>query len=76
MRFTIATMIWHLSPTESSKSKEYFASALIKAAANQVAGQVINELKAKQLAAEEEAKKAAEIQSEALTEASPSGLQQ
>lgn len=45
-RHAIATMIMHLGPTTSRKSNYYFASSIRKAMANQIAYQVIQDLKA------------------------------
>lgn len=59
MKFTVATMVLHAKSTAAYSSKEYFVTSLIKAAANQVAAQMIQDLKLKQM---EEAKRAAEAQ--------------
>lgn len=51
VRFAISAMIMRLNPTEASKSKRYFALALHKGAAAQVANQVMIDLKTEQEAA-------------------------
>lgn len=59
MRWTVAVMIMHLDPSVSEVETKTFISKLKKAAANEVANAVIQELKAKQKA-ENEAKILAE----------------
>lgn len=44
-RHAIATMIMHMGPLETHKSLKYFASSLKKSAANQIAYQVIQDLR-------------------------------
>lgn len=61
MRFAIASMITHLKHTEAYIPKNYFVKCLRSAAAKQVAGQVFQDIKQKQLEAQEAAKKAAEV---------------
>lgn len=56
LRFAIATMVLHAESKYGSLPKNYFVVRLRKTAANQVAGQVFTDIKAKQ----EEQKKAAE----------------
>jgi len=65
MRFALAGAIWGLKSHEGHVPLEYFANVLIKAASSQVAGQVIEDLKAKQKAAQEEAAKAEAAKAEA-----------
>ena len=50
VRFALAVQIMHLSPTSAYKPKAYFGLVLLKGAATQVAGQVMQDLKAKQAA--------------------------
>lgn len=57
--FSLATMILHLGQVEARKPKAYFGAGLRKAAANEVAAFVMQDLKAKQKAAMEAAQKAA-----------------
>ena len=59
-KFTVAVMIPHLDSTTARKPKAYFVRALHKAAANQIAYSIIQELKAKQ--AEQEKTAAATAQ--------------
>lgn len=49
-RFSLATMILHTDAKDADKPKEYYGRCASKAMANQVAAQVIQDLKAKQLA--------------------------
>lgn len=56
--FSLATMVLHLPATTNYKSKEYFIRSLHKAAANQIAAGVMQDLKEKQRAAQEAAAKA------------------
>lgn len=56
MKFAIASNILHLPPNRSSVSTQFFVRSLRKAAANQVASQVFQDIKNKQ---QEEAKAAA-----------------
>lgn len=81
VKFSLATMVLHLGQTESRKAKAYFGACLRKAAANEVAAFVMQDLKAKQKAAQKEAeekeakeKQAAEATS-APTELVPSNEQ-
>lgn len=55
VRFALAVAILHLPSTAAYKPKEYFGRTLIKGASSQVAGQVMEDLKAKQKAAAQEA---------------------
>lgn len=57
VKFALAVQVLHLDPTVASKPKEFFIRSLKKAASNQVVSQVINDLKEKQKAEEEAAKK-------------------
>ena len=50
-RFAVAVSILHLDATSAFKPKHYFVKTLIKGAASQVAGGVMQELKEKQQAA-------------------------
>jgi hypothetical protein len=70
-RFAAATMVLHLDPTTDRKPKRYFAKALRKGAANEVVSFVIQDLKAKQLADIEAAKKAAETPAPEVTVPTP-----
>jgi len=56
MNFALATMVMHLGPQRSTVSKNYFVRSLRKAAANQVAGQVFQDIKERQKQAEEKRK--------------------
>jgi hypothetical protein len=56
--FTLATMILHLDSTSDCKAKRFFVKALNKGAANQVAAETFNQLKAKQVAASKAAAEA------------------
>ncbi len=55
MRFAIATMILHLGPQKSRISKNHFVRSLRKTAANQVAGQIFQDIKVKQQEAQKQA---------------------
>jgi hypothetical protein len=70
MRFALASAIWGLKPHEGHVPLEYFAEVLIKGAASQVAGQVLQDLKAKQQAEIEAAKAAATAKAAEETAAS------
>ncbi len=48
MKWAISSQIMHLGPQRSSVPKNYFVQSLRKAAANQVAGQVFQDIKTKQ----------------------------
>lgn len=65
MRFAVATMILHADAKAAYLAKQYFVRRLIKGAANQVAGGIMQDLKNKQ--AEELAKAQAVKQVEATT---------
>lgn len=67
MIFAIATMVLHADPTKSSYPDSYFVDRLRKSAANQVASQIFQDIKAKQLAAQEAAKQASEATAAPLT---------
>lgn len=56
VKFALAVQILHLPATAAYKPKAYFGHTLIKGAASQVAGQVMQDLKAKQAAEIEAAK--------------------
>lgn len=56
MKFAIATMVMHLGPQRSHVPKNHFVRSLRKTAANQVAGQVFQDIKLKQKLAEDTAK--------------------
>lgn len=58
LRFALATMIMHADAKHGALPKAYFVSRLRKVAANQVAGQIFQNIKEKQ--AEAAAKKQAE----------------
>lgn len=75
MKFALATQIMHLAPQRSSVPDRYFIRSLRKAAANQVASQVFQDIKVRQAelqkAAEEKAKQeAAQAQQSAEVTAS------
>lgn len=48
MKFTLATMILHLDSTSAYKPKEFFIRSLKKAGSNQIAAQIMHDLKTKQ----------------------------
>lgn len=60
MKFALATSIIHADAAKGSLPDKYFIDRLRKAAANQVASQVFQDIKAKQIAAQEAAKQAVE----------------
>lgn len=60
MRFAVASMIIHLPAGTAAVPKNYFVKSLRKSAANQVASQVFQDIKTKQAAQLEAAKKQAE----------------
>lgn len=73
IKWTLAAMILQLGHTEAFKPNSYFISALRKSAANQVAQQVMEDLKAKKQAeikAEQEAKdkETVEVMKQVVTE--------
>lgn len=57
MKFALASQLLHLPPQSSSKPDQYFIRSMRKAAVNQVASQVFQDIKIKQ---QEAAKAAAE----------------
>lgn len=61
MKYAIASNLIHLPHTVSSKPKQYFIRTMRKAAANQVASQVFQDIKFKQQQAVEAAQTAAAI---------------
>lgn len=61
MKFALASQIMHLGAQKSSVADQYFIRSMRKAAANQVASQVFQDIKIKQ----QEAQKAAQQQAEA-----------
>lgn len=63
IRFALAVTILHLPSTAAYKAKAFFGHTLIKGAASQVAGGVMQDLKDKQKAEQEAAAKAALEQS-------------
>ena len=58
MRFALSSQIMHLGPQKSSVPDQYFIRSMRKAAANQVASQVFQDIKIKQ----QEAMKAAQTE--------------
>jgi len=56
LKFTLATMIIHLDSKRGSVPKSLFVDSLRKAAANQVAGQIFQDIKTKQQEAQNAAK--------------------
>jgi len=77
-RFALAVSILHLDATSAFKPKVYFGKILIKGAASQIAGGVMQELKEKQQAlakAEQEAAAAKQAEATAQTESAPSDVQ-
>jgi hypothetical protein len=48
LKFALASMIMHLGAQRGSISKNYFVRSLRKVAANQVAGQIFQDIKTKQ----------------------------
>lgn len=60
MTFAIASQVMHLGPQRSRVPKQFFVKSLRKAAANQVASQIFQDIKLKQ----QEAQKAAQQQAE------------
>lgn len=77
MKWALASQVIHLGPQASAKPDQYFIRSLRKAAANQVASQVFQDVKAKQQ--EEAAARAAQTQAEATAptpEAVPSDEKQ
>jgi hypothetical protein len=72
-KFALATMIMHLGPTESHKPDAFFIHQLRKSASNQVAHEILQELKKARMAkADAEAKvRALEAAQNAAVEAQP-----
>lgn len=56
--FSLAVMVLHLDSTTDRKPKLYFAKSVRKAMSNQIVSQVIQDLKAKQQAADKAAQEA------------------
>lgn len=68
MKFAIASQIMHLGAQRSSVPKNFFVRSLRKAAANQVASQVFQDIKTKQ----QEAAKASAVDTANNTDKAPS----
>lgn len=60
MRFAISSQIMHLAPQRCSVPKRYFVASLRKAAANQVASQVFQDIKIRQAEEQEKQRQEAE----------------
>jgi len=69
MKFAISSMVLRLDSTTSRVSKQYFARALRKAAANQVVSVILNDIKEAQQAALKAEQEAKALQQSALNEA-------
>lgn len=65
LKWAIANQIIHLPPQTSYKPKQYFVRSLMKAAANQIASSVFQDIKLKQQKAAQEAAALAEQQAKA-----------
>lgn len=72
MRFALASQLMHLGPQVSSKCDNFFTSSLRKAAVNQVASQVFQDIKKKQQEQALAAKAAEEAKTQAEVTAIPS----
>ena len=72
VRFGLAVAIMHLPATASHKPKAYFGAILLKGAASQIAGAVMQDLKEKQKAQAELAAKEAAEPTETVTAHAPS----
>ncbi len=70
MRFAIASMVIHAPHDKGALSKRYFVTRLRKSAANQVASQVFQDVKAQQEAASQAAKPPQDAATPAETPAS------
>ncbi len=62
LKFALCSQIMHAAPTSANVPDSYFVNALRKAAANQVASQVFQDIKNKQKAAQEAEALAAQSQ--------------
>jgi len=62
MKFAVASMIMHLGAQRSSVPKNFFVKSLRKTAANQIAGQVFQDIKQRQAEAQKAAEEAAKLQ--------------
>lgn len=65
VKFALCAMLMRLGPTEAYKPKRYFALALHKGAASQIANGVMYEIKTKQAELEKQAQEAAKKSAEA-----------
>lgn len=74
MRFALASQIMHLAPQKSKVPDQYFIRSMRKAAANQVASQVFQDIKTKQIEAQKQAEATAS-QQEATEPVASSGQQ-
>lgn len=59
MRFALASQVMHLGAQKSSVPDQYFIRSMRKAAANQVASQIFQDIKNKQVEAQKAAEEAA-----------------
>ena len=76
MKFALASQVIHLGPQKSSVPKNFFVRSMRKAAANQVASQVFQDIKLKQqLAAEKAALAAKQAEDTANKEAESPDVQ-
>jgi hypothetical protein len=69
MKFALASQIMHLGAQKSSVPDQFFIKSMRKAAANQVASQVFQDIKLKQMAAAEKTKQDAEAAAQQSAEA-------
>lgn len=69
MKFAMASMVLRIDSTTSRVSKQYFAKALRKAAANQVVSAILNDIKDAQAAAIKAQQEVQNLQQAALAEA-------
>lgn len=68
MRFALASQIMHLGAQKSRVPDQFFVSSMRKAAANQVASQVFQDIKTKQMQAAQDAAQQAEATAKAQNE--------
>lgn len=70
MKFALASQIMHLAPQRSLVPDQYFIRSMRKAAANQVASQVFQDIKNKQIEAQKQAEVTAKQSEETIQDPS------
>lgn len=74
LKFTLATTVMHLGPTDAYKSKYWFALMINASAAKQIAGAKFQEVKQEQIRRQEEARKQQEATNKGLSVVEPNEI--